>query len=312
MTLADAIAQYLTALVAQGYAARTVDTYQPQLAAFAAWAETQKVADVRDVDLGLLRTYQAWLQAQTSRYGRPFSVYAQTQKLSVLRSLFAFLTRRGVTLVDAASDLELPRAPRRGLPYGLPTIDEMRRVIEAPDTTTLLGIRDRALLEVLYATAIRNAELRALRVWNVDLADQTLTVIRGKGQKDRVVPLGREAARWLTQYLTLVRPRWAPRRATAPLFLTSHGHALGCPQLNAMVKLHARRAGVAKRLTVHTFRHACASHMLRRGANLRHLQKLLGHRSLATTEVYTHVDIADLKRVHRKCHPRARRPRSRS
>jgi integrase/recombinase XerD len=308
--LADEVSLYLKSLAARGYAPRTVETYRPHLAGFVDWAQQHGLERVTDVDLGVLRAWQQDLAGQTSRYGRPLSVQTQAQKLGTAKSLFAFLVRRGVLLADPARDLELPRLKPRALPYGLPTPAEMARLLEVPDTTTPWGLRDRAVLELLYSTGLRHAELRRLRIWDVDLGDGTVTVVRGKGQKDRVVPLGRVACRWVGRYLTAVRPLWAG--ASDTLFLTSGGKPLHVSNLNELVKACARTAGVVRRVTVHTFRHACATHMLRAGADIRHLQKLLGHRSPSSTAIYTHVEIRDLKRVHRRCHPRVRRRRTTS
>lgn len=304
MTLSKAVRLFLDALRAQAFAQRTIGTYEPALEAFVVWAKRQGVESIRDVDQGLLRDYQAAVAAIISRYGRPLSISAQSQRLVVLRLLFAFLVRRQFLIADPARELELPRVPRRGLPYGLPTPAEMERLLAAPDVSTPLGIRLRAIMEVFYATGIRNAELRALRIWDVDLSEGTLTVVRGKGQKDRVVPLGAHACHWVKVYLTKVRPHWA-KGTNSFLFVTQTGRRIHNVALSRFVRDCARKAGFTKRITSHTLRHACASHMLRAGAGIRHLQRLLGHRSLATTEVYTHVEISDLKRVHRKCHPRA-------
>jgi integrase/recombinase XerD len=304
MTLDKAIRLFLDALRAQAFARRTIATYAPLLEAFVDWAARQGVESTREVDQGLLRDYQAAVAATISRYGRPLSISAQSQRLTVLRLLFAFLVRRQLLIADPARELELPRVPRRGLPYGLPTPAEMERLLSAPDVSTPLGIRLRAMMEVLYATGIRNAELRALRIWDVDLNEGTLTVVRGKGQKDRVVPLGAHACHWVGVYLARVRPLWA-KGTNSILFVTQTGRRIHYVPLSRFIRDCARKAGLTKRITAHTLRHACASHMLRAGAGIRHLQRLLGHRSLATTEVYTHVEISDLKRVHRKCHPRA-------
>jgi integrase/recombinase XerD len=306
MRIRDAIPLYLAALEAKGYAPRTRATYEPHLVALTDWLEERGIDFCPDVDVATLHTFHQELVSGTSRYGRPFSLSLQAGRLGVVRRFFAFLVRRGLLLVNPARELELPRHERRMLPYGLPTPQEMERMIAAPDTDTGAGLRDRAVLEVLYSSAIRNAELRALRVWDVDLVDGTLTVFRGKRRKDRTIPLGREACRWLGEYLTRVRPHWVRSKSDPLLFLTAGGRPLDFSNLNKLVKACARAAGVTKHVTVHTYRHACASHMLQAGAEIRHLQRILGHKSLLSTAIYTHLDLADLKRIHRRCHPRGR------
>jgi integrase/recombinase XerD len=315
VSLTDAISLYLKTLESRGYGPRTAEAYGLNLRAFAAWAETLGIDSVADVDLATLREYRTSLVSRITRYGRPLALNTQSQRITALKVFFADLLRRGAILVDPARDLEHPRLAPRSAPLAVPTIREMARILAMPDTRTLAGIRDRALMELLYATGLRNKELRDLKVWDVDLEDRCVTVRRGKGQRGRVVPLGRAARRWVSRYLESVRPRWARRPSVDALFLTSAGGPLDGSSLNALVRLHARRAGLRKRVTPHQFRHACATHMLQNGADIRHLQQLLGHRSLTSTAIYTHLVLRDLQRTHRRYHPRAgkrlaaRRPR---
>lgn len=305
MKIRRAIHHYLEHMKAQNFAARTIETVAPHLEALARWLEEEGVEDIDQVDLTLLRTHQTELMSQTTRFHRPPSISTQIQRASAIRSLFRYLIRRQHLLVDPARDLEVPRERARALPYGLPTPAEMLRILSTPDTGTPLGIRDRAILEVLYSTGLRNAELRALRVWDVDLEERTVTVVRGKGRQDRIVPLGQKARDWVRRYLDGVRPQWARRSKVDTLFLTNTGNPLHFTMLIRIVKIATAKAGVHKRVTVHTFRHACATHMLAGGADIRYLQQLLGHRSLASTTIYTQVEIRHLQRVHRRCHPRA-------
>lgn len=309
MTIAAAIRLYLKALEAKGYSPRTVGTYGPHLETFQAWAESCRITGCQDLAVDVLRAYQGEIAGRLSQYQRPLSLSAQAGMLGAVRGFCAFLAQRGVLLVDPGQSLEMPRTRRHGPPYGIPTPPEIARILKVPNTKTPTGLRDRAVLEVLYSTGVRNAELRSLRVWDVDLGEGTLAVFRGKGRKDRVVPLGRQARRWLGEYLARVRPLWARTKTAPTLFLTTQGNALNFRNLNKMVRAAARAARVTKRVTVHTFRHACATHMLQNGADIRYIQKLLGHRSLLSTAVYTHLEIRDLKRIHRRCHPRAKRVR---
>ena len=258
-----------------------------------------------EVDRALLRAYQEALVARTSRYCRPLSLEPARKAHRDQRSLRLPGSPGG--LADGSGP-GLGAASRHAAELALEPADIRRivRILHVPDTRTKPGLRDRAVLEVLYSSGIRNAELRALRVHDVDTADGSLVVFRGKGNRDRVVPLGREACRWVAEYLTQVRSHWVRHRSTATLFVTDGGKPLDFSNLNKMVKACARKAGVTKHLWVHTFRHACATHMLKNGADIRYIQKLLGHRSLTSTQIYTQLDIRDLKRIHQKCHPRAR------
>lgn len=305
MNVRRAIHLYLESLQAQNYAPRTIDTQAPHLEAFASWLETQGIEAIDAVDLAVLRAHHAALMGAVTRFNRPPSLSRQIGRLCTIRSFFRFLVERQWLLVDPSRDLEIPRGSRRSVPHDLPTAGEMRRILHAPDTTTILGIRDRAILEVLYSSGLRNAELRGLRVWDVDLEEGVLIVVRGKGRKDRVLPLGREACQWVRRYLEEARPRCIRKKAPEALFLTASGNPLPFDTLIRIVKNAVRRARITKRITAHTLRHACATHMLAGGADIRYLQQLLGHRSLSSTTIYTQVAIQDLKRVHRRCHPRA-------
>lgn len=187
---------------------------------------------------------------------------------------------------------------------------DIARLIDTPDTTTTLGLRDRALLEVLYATGIRHSEVHKLDLYDVDNASLCLTVRLGKGQRDRLVPLTETAAHWLTRYLTSARPELAAgklwgkgkRRGqpkliapTSALWLSVTGRRLSYQMIADRIRDYALQAQV--KASVHTFRHCCATHLLRGGASIRHVQQLLGHRDLNTTEIYTHLELEDLKRT---------------
>ena len=305
MILSDALFLYLKSLEVRGYSKSTVDLYGLNIRAFIGWARERGVERVADVDLALLREHQSGLVSRITRFGRPMSLHTQSIRVTALKVFFADLLKRGLILVDPGRDLEHPRLAPRSPPMLIPTPREMARILAAPDTTTLKGIRDRAVMELLYATGLRNRELRNLMPWDVDLVDGCVTVRRGKGQRSRVVPLGRTARRWVATYLERVRPEWARRPTVQHLFLTSVGGPLDGVTLSTLVHLHVRQARVTKRVTVHTFRHACATHMLQGGADIRHVQQLLGHRSLTSTAIYTHLVLRDLQRAHRRYHPRA-------
>ncbi len=240
--------------------------------------------------------------------GRPIGPSAQANHLVAVKTFFRFLVKDNALLLDPAAELELPRCPSR-LPRDIPTEKEVRRLLEAPDVRTTLGLRDRAILELLYSTGLRNAELRQLTLDAVRLEERLVFVFRGKGNKSRIVPLGQEAAYWLSEYLVKARPRLARSGSEKHLFLGRKGPLQSSYSLSKVIQRAAELAGVGQGLTPHGFRHACATHMLRRGAGLRHLQDLLGHASAGTTQRYTKVEVSDLRRVHRRCHPRERRKR---
>jgi site-specific recombinase XerD len=185
------------------------------------------------------------------------------------------------------------------------TREEARKIVEAPEAKTATGLRDRAIVETFYGTGIRCSELSNLTPDDVDTEERILRVVRGKGRRDRNVPLTRAAAQAIDAYLVKARPKLV-RREKRFLFLQNRGSKMDSGTLNRLVHEWTRAAGVKKCVTCHTFRHSVATHLLKGRADIRHIQALLGHASLATTERYTHVEISDLKEVVRRAHPRGR------
>jgi integrase/recombinase XerD len=269
--------------------------------------EAHSITDWRTVHESQLRdfTVYAATRHRTSK-GAQISASTLRQWLSIMRSFFLWLNRTGRLLHNPAERLAFPHQ-EQSLPHAL-NESEVARLIETPDITTTIGLRDRALLEVLYATGIRHAEVHKLDLYDVDTAAHRLTVRLGKGQRDRVVPLTETAAHWLTRYVTGARPELAAGKlwgkgsrrgqpklipATAALWLSVTGRRLSYQMIAERIRDYASQAGV--KASVHTFRHSCATHLLHGGASVRHVQQLLGHRDLNTTEIYTHIELQDLK-----------------
>jgi integrase/recombinase XerD len=195
------------------------------------------------------------------------------------------------------------KVPRQ-IPAKLLTEAEVLRLLSAPATTTPLGLRDRAILELLYSSALRNAELRALELGDVDFPRLQVRVNRGKGRKSRVVPLGETASIWAEKYLRGSRAMLLKGFDPGHFFLTQRGQPLTSEALADMVRRYAQAAGLTTRVTPHLLRHCCATHMLARQAGLRHLQEMLGHASPDSTQIYTKVEISELREMHQRCHPR--------
>jgi integrase/recombinase XerD len=185
----------------------------------------------------------------------------------------------------------------------------MQKVLRAPDLSTHMGLRNRTILEVLYSTGMRSSELRNLKTEDINMSDGWITIRYGKGGKDRVVPIGKAAAHFLQLYLDKTRPVLARDKKHDICFVTQYGTApLSYESLNQIVQKTARAAGIRRIITPHALRHTCATLMLRGRADIRHIQELLGHSSLSSTQIYTRVEIGDLKKVHTKCHPREKDP----
>jgi integrase/recombinase XerD len=218
------------------------------------------------------------------------------------RGFFRFTVREGRRREDPMENLRAPRA-FKALPRFL-TLAQVDALLAAPQPDTPLGLRDRAMLEVLYATGLRVSELIGLRATDLDLQVGLLTCF-GKGRKERLVPLGRQAQRWIKRYLEDARGRLTRGRPVATLFVNHHGRRLSRMGVWGIVRRHAITAGVARVLTPHVLRHSFATHLLERGADLRALQAMLGHADISTTQIYTHVTRERLRRVYDQYHPRA-------
>ncbi len=237
----------------------------------------------------------------THEKARGLSTNSISRALVAVRMLFKFLAVEGKIARNVASTLESPHLWRR-LPSVL-TVDEVEALLNAPDTKKPLGLRDRAILEVMYATGARVSETADLKFANVNFDFQFLRCF-GKGSKERVVPVGRRAVEVMKEYVETVRTR-LNRHDSPLLFLSKTGRRLGRENVWALVKKYALAAGLRKKVSPHTLRHSFATHMLQGGADLRSIQEMLGHANIATTQIYTHVDADRLKSVHKQFHPRA-------
>jgi integrase/recombinase XerD len=285
------------------YGERTVPDYLVHARELVRWLEE------RGIELGQARTedllaYQSELLALRKRDGKPYSVGFQINRLSAMKALFRFLYRRSFVLQDVAASLEFPRGEQK-LPRAILTKEEARRLIEAAREKTARGLRDRAILETLYATGLRVSELSALTPYDVDTTERTLRVLLGKGRKGRTVPLTAAAAEAIEDYLLRARPELAVRSRTPQLFIADRGGKIHRAVFARIVRRYVRKTGLKKRVTCHTFRHSVATHLLQGGADIRQIQALLGHSQLSTTERYTRVEISDLRDVIDRAHPRA-------
>lgn len=259
------------------------------------WAEAN-----RDV----LEEYRAHVfSLRHPRTGNPLRVGTHIAHLMAVKVFFKFLSREGFILGNPATELELPRHKKI-----LPTVlnePEILKLMDVPNTARRTGIRDRAILELLYGTGLRNSELCSLTLDLLDLAGHSVRLQKGKGAKPRLLPLGQEAQSWLELYLERVRPFWLRNPQCQAVFLDRWGGGpIQRATISELVRRLGKKAGLGKAVTPHALRHSCATHMLRRGAGLRHIQQLLGHEQLASTEHYTRVELTDLRKVLARCHPR--------
>jgi len=301
--LAFWIERYRQQLELLNHSARTWPTTRGILLRLGRFLAEVKLDDVLALTPEVLRDYQRWLFYQPTWTGRGRCASGQNRSLSVVRGFCRFLHEEGVLARDPAKELRYAREPQL-LPRNVLTPQEARRIIEAADVRTVLGYRDRALLEVIYSTGIRKSELQNLTLADVNLEEGLLRINGGKGAKDRVVPLTDVSARFLESYINAVRPQLLGKQSSERLFLSMRGRPMGKTTIDHLMAKYARLGKVKKHVTAHLWRHSCATHLIQNKASLRLVQELLGHRNLSTTERYLHLTITDLKEAHKKHHPR--------
>jgi integrase/recombinase XerD len=291
------IAEYLTYLaVERGLAENSLSAYRRDLQRTSGYLKQTGASSFSEVDRGLVARLLFWLREEGLA---PRTV---ARHIASLRGLFRYLLAQGHVHEDPTAHLEAS-SPWARLP-GVLSQDEVGRLLAAPPTGTHRGIRDKAMLEVLYAAGLRVSELVTLRLSDVDL-EVGYVRCQGKGSKERVVPLGAEAQKWVRCYLSSARPVLARGQSNSALFLNRFGRPLTRQGFWKILRAHAHAAGIDRRVTPHTLRHSFATHLLERGADLRAVQMMLGHADISTTQIYTHVSRAHLKAVYDRYHPRA-------
>lgn len=286
--------QHLTS--ARQLAPLTVRNYLNDLVPYFEYLDMKEAPDLDRADRLFLRGYLAWLLE--IGYERP----SMARKLTALRSFYSFLVDRGVVTRNQTGSVTAPKQTNR-LPVVV-SAEDITALMASPDTTQPVGIRDRALLEVLYGAGLRVSELQSLDTGDVNRQTREVKVV-GKGSKPRITLIGRNGLEWLDTYLRGVRPKWSGRRSGNALFLNRYGSRLSVRSIQQIVKRYALKAGLDPDFHTHTLRHSFATHMLDGGADLRVVQDLLGHASPATTQVYTHVSTAQARKVYEAAHPRA-------
>lgn len=303
------VKRYLQWMAVQQYAARSIERMQEELLLFLDYCAERSIGRPEEVSKAVLESYQRHLFALRKRNGKPLHPRTQRGRLTSVRSLFRWLAQQNVLLFNPAAELQLPKESRP-LPKDVLSASEVDTVLDQTDVGTPLGLRDRAIMELLYSTGMRRAELAALSVYDVDHEQALVRIRKGKGGRQRVVPVGERALLWLRKYLDDIRPGLLvssiERQET--LFLSSLGEPLSLDRLSVLVSGYIQAAELGKRGSCHLLRHSMATLMLQGGADIRYVQQMLGHASLETTQLYTHLAIGELQAVHARTHPSARLP----
>lgn len=287
------IDQFLDAVwVEQGLSENTLSAYGSDLRIFAQWLKTRSMLEVNNGDLS---------NFLASRYKDGIGSRSTARILSSLRRFYGYYIRENTISIDPTALLESPRIGRP-LPHSL-TEEDVELLLNAPETATTLGFRDKTMLEMLYATGLRVSELVNLKLDQVSLRQGVVRIV-GKGNKERLVPVGEEAMDWMEKYLNESRSTLLNGRQCSYVFVTHRGENMTRQAFWHIIKRYALKAGISKALSPHTLRHAFATHLLNHGADLRVVQLLLGHSDLSTTQIYTHIANERLKEIHTLYHPR--------
>jgi integrase/recombinase XerD len=295
---ADAFLDHLA--VEKGLSDHSLAAYRRDLSLYGTYLEVEGIASPVDADVEAVTGFAAWLRAQRTAKGTPYAKASIARTLVAVRGLHRHLVRDGIASVDTSADLVAPR-PGRALPDTLSQA-QVDRLLHHAEGEGPAALRDTAMLELLYSAGLRISELIGLDVDDVDLVDMTVRCV-GKGSRERVVPVGRMAARAVAAWVEQGRPAMAPRGPM--LFCNARGGRLSRQGGWKIVKRHADGAGLGEAVSPHTLRHSFATHLIEGGADIRVVQELLGHSSVNTTQVYTHTSQARLRALYDRAHPRA-------
>ncbi|MDX6768953.1 MAG: tyrosine-type recombinase/integrase [Elusimicrobiota bacterium] len=305
--------RYMAWMISTGYAEDTLKGAHHDIEWLYRYLDESKVERLADVVPEMLMEYIVWLR-ETRGFGHPYKKLSSAHmyhRILGVRKFFQWAADHGLVLYDPAQDLEMPRVHSQ-LPQTIVTQQEARRILDAPDLTSPLGYRDKAVMELLYSGGLRKREMLKLKVADVDFVGHAVTIWQGKGRKDRIVPIPPSSLEYVKEYVQKIRPGFAKRRKAddGSLFLNWQGSSLTAYRLGELIQTYTKAAGVEKRVGTMTMRHSIASHLLENGMSIRYIQEFLGHEKLSTTQGYAKVTLTGLRRHYAKHHPRERRRRT--
>jgi integrase/recombinase XerD len=301
MDVTRLIPEYLKHLQARGFSAHSVLNAKGMLRHFTAFLHQEGVTELEHLTLEIIEEYQQEIAFSFTAKGKPLAVRTQEKRLCTIKGLTRFLKEHDYLVHDPGALVKFPKKPK-SLPRAILNEPDVKKLLKAPDRHSNRGYRNMVILELLYDTGIRRAEIADIRLSDIDL-DGGYLLIRGTGNKERVVPVSNRVCTLLRNYLLAVRPSFLKGSDSGALFLNRWGEKMHGQGIWEVVRLCAGLSKVKTKVTPHALRHTCATHMLRNGAPVRHIQEMLGHESLETTQIYAHVTINDLKEVHARYHP---------
>jgi len=291
------ITEYKHQLKTRGYAKATICGYSNNIDCFAHYLAERQLTDIKKINHRLILDYQEHIMSGNN------AMETNALKIRAVKRLFEYLDETHRLLVNPTEGIVETRRKNRKIGPVL-TISEVKKLLSQPNLSLKIHIRDRAIMEILYSTGIRLGELLGLEIYHVELKDKVLYIRKGKGNKQRVVPLGNDAATYVREYLTKVRPFYTKKNPKErKIFLLHTGLAMTPESVRSILAKYRKQAGIKKNISPHTLRRTCATHLLQNGADIRYIQKLLGHSCLKTTQAYTKVMPVDVKKIHEQTHP---------
>jgi integrase/recombinase XerD len=293
---------YFDYMAVNQFSPRTIESKRYLLGAFSQWCKDREIERPEQITQVILKAYQRHLHLHRQANDKPLSVSTQIKQLTDVKVFLNWLATQSYLVISPARDFDLPKRPQR-LPKHTLSISEVEVVMALPDCATALGLRDRAIMEVFYSTAIRRLELIQLDMNDVDKESGVIRIRHGKGDKERVTPIGERALYWISRYLNHAREKLLKREVIESLFITQTGKPMSPSSLTRRVQRYVKESGINKTGSCHLFRHSTATLMLENNADIRIIQSMLGHTCLSSTQIYTNVSIKHLKEVHQLTHP---------
>ena len=301
MLVKDVLPVYLKHLNILGRSDAFIKNVRYGLGNLTRFLENEDIYHIEDLNFEIFEDYQQDLAFYLTKKGRLMEIESQAKILSMVKGFTRYLKEKDYLVSDPAQRIKLPKIPMR-LPKVILSKKEIKTLLAAQDIRTNTGYRDRIILEILYDTAIRRFEVAGIKLIDLDLEAGYIR-IKGKGNKQRVVPLSSRVCALVKNYILFIRSFFIKDKDKGYLIAGRFGGQINLSTINDIVRECVKRSGIKKRATTHTLRHTCATHMLKNGAPIRHIQEMLGHACIETTQVYTRVTINDLKEIHAKYHP---------
>lgn len=288
----------------KNYSPATVQSYSRNLQRFIDYLGEINTTDLKRVTRDILTDYQVNITENKNKQVKGYTVATVATKIRVVKRFFEYLEETNHILINPAEYIKEPKKETR-LPRVVLSRDEARKILDQPNLSIMTGIRDRTMLEVFYTTGIRLEEMINLTIYDCDLQGGLLRVNKGKFAKDRVIPLGKHAVRFIKEYITRIRPHHTRKnKSIRTLFVNQIGRAMSSQVIEIMVRNYTGKAKIKKKVTPHVFRHTFATELVRNGADIRAVQKMLGHSHLSVTQIYTKVAGVEVKKTHKNHHPR--------